>query len=62
MELGILKQVQLRTLDRAVICGGVDLRFTYPAGKDIKAFGPWDPSCKVSVILIIKMFAKAELS
>jgi hypothetical protein len=48
MDLGKLKQVPLRSLDYAAICGLTDLRFTSPVGKDTKYSNPWLPICQVS--------------
>ncbi|KAF7768059.1 hypothetical protein Agabi119p4_7302 [Agaricus bisporus var. burnettii] len=44
-ELGKFRQVPLRTLDYAAICGRVDLRFVSPVGIDTKLSDPWNPSC-----------------
>lgn len=47
-ELGKFRQVPLRTLDYAAICGRVDLQFVSPIGIDTKLSDPWNPSCMVS--------------
>jgi hypothetical protein len=52
-ELGKLKRVPLQALDYAAICGDVELRFTTPAGSNIKVSDLWDPSCEVSYNLVI---------
>ncbi|EKM78003.1 hypothetical protein AGABI1DRAFT_107774 [Agaricus bisporus var. burnettii JB137-S8] len=44
--LGKLKQVPLRTLDYAAICGRIDFEFVSPTGVDVKFSDPWSPSCK----------------
>jgi hypothetical protein len=51
MELHKLKQVPLRALDYAAICGWIDLRFMSPVGTDVKYSDPWNPICKVSFSL-----------
>jgi hypothetical protein len=47
-KLGKLKQVALRTLGYAAICGCVTFQFTSPTGTDFKYSDPWNPSCQVS--------------
>jgi hypothetical protein len=59
-ELGKLKQVPLRTLDYAALCGRIDLRFTSPVGIDIGLSDPWSPSCKVSYSFVFVKFAESE--
>ncbi|KAF7773465.1 hypothetical protein Agabi119p4_5632 [Agaricus bisporus var. burnettii] len=45
-ELGKLKEVPLRTLSYAAICGRIDVCFTTPIGMNVKHLEPWDASCR----------------
>jgi hypothetical protein len=49
-ELGGLKQVPLRALDYAAICGRIDLSFTSRIIMDGKHSDTWDRSCEVSFV------------
>ncbi|KAF7776859.1 hypothetical protein Agabi119p4_5252 [Agaricus bisporus var. burnettii] len=45
IEVGRLKQVPLRALNYAAICGGVELCFKGPIGVDAELSDPWISSC-----------------
>ncbi|XP_006459798.1 hypothetical protein AGABI2DRAFT_177595 [Agaricus bisporus var. bisporus H97] len=49
-RLGELKQVPLRTLDYAAICGPIELRFTSPIETNIKLSDPWNLACTEYIV------------
>jgi hypothetical protein len=59
-ELGKLKQVPLRALDYAAICGRIELHFTSPIGTDHELSDPWNSSCKVRFSLVIVKLITSE--
>jgi hypothetical protein len=51
--LGRMKEMPVRTLDYAAICGRIDLRFTSRIGTDVSVSDPWNPSCEVSYSFVL---------
>jgi hypothetical protein len=51
MDLGKLKQVPVRMLDYAAICGTIEIQLICPVGMDL-----WHPNCIVSFGFCLRLF------